>query len=297
MDLHIHSNYSDGVKSPIDILKMAQKLNLEYISITDHNNCFAYEALEKEDIKNYYNGNLITGVEILTCFDGVYIEILGYGVDYRIINSWNREYYSKEQIDKRERMIFNKIKNNIQFNSSIRISSNLELPSLIPYSGFYKYKLYTDILKYEENKKFLQEYNINTYEQFLMRGLYPKNSPLYVNPEEYLIKAKEVIDLIHKANGLAFLAHLYKYKVDNHMSFSQKMIDDKIGLDGIEANYSAFTKKEEENIIEFAKKNNLYLSGGSDYHGIENRNEIIGYGTENNPIPKQYINKWYNVIK
>lgn len=59
MDLHIHTNFSDGVKTPIEILDMAQRQKLKYISITDHDNCFAYEELELIDIKKHFDGELI----------------------------------------------------------------------------------------------------------------------------------------------------------------------------------------------------------------------------------------------
>lgn len=54
MDLHIHTNISDGTKSPVEILDMAQKLNLSYISITDHDKCNAYDELQKIDIKQHF---------------------------------------------------------------------------------------------------------------------------------------------------------------------------------------------------------------------------------------------------
>ena len=52
IDLHIHSNNSDGTDSVEEILKKAQQLDLEYISITDHDNCDVYDFLKKIDVKN-----------------------------------------------------------------------------------------------------------------------------------------------------------------------------------------------------------------------------------------------------
>lgn len=296
MDLHIHTNLSDGVKTPIEILNMAQELGLEYISITDHDNSFAYEKLEGVNIKEYFTGKLIVGVEIMTCFEGTMIEILGYGVDYHIINEWTRNYYSKKQIDIRDRKLFAKLKSIIQSNSNIKLTENLELPDEIPYTGYFKYMTYNDILKYKENEGFLKSNNINTYEQFLRIGLSRKSSPIYFNQEEFLINAREVVNLIHKAGGLAFLAHLYKYQIEDYIKFLQDLIDKNVGLDGIEASYSSFSKEQQEIIEEFAKKNNLYLSGGSDYHGKDGRTERIGYGAEGKRIPKSYIEEWYKLI-
>lgn len=296
MDLHIHTTLSDGAKRPIEILDMAQELGLDYISITDHDNCFAYEDLENIDIKEHFDGKLIVGVELMSCFEGTAIEILGYGVDYHIINEWVRNRYSKEQIDIRDKTLFARLKKILQSNINIKLSNNLELPNEIPYEGYFKYMVYNDIIKYKENKKFLQENNINSYEQFLRMGLSKKTSPIYMNQDEFLVNTEEVVNLIHKAGGLAFLAHIYKYQIEDHIKFLQELVDKNVGVDGIEANYSSFNVKQQSLIEGFAKKHNLYCSGGSDYHGKDGRTEKIGYGAEGKRIQKKYIEEWYNLI-
>lgn len=296
MDLHIHTNLSDGVKSPIEILDMAENLKLEYISITDHDTCEAYEILDKIDISKHYTGNLIYGCEILTCFEGILLEILAYGIDWKQLNTWLKEYYSEEQIKIRETKMFNTVKQTILNNSIIQISENLNLPDKIPYTGYFKFMLYNDILKFEKNKKFLKEFDIQTYENFLRKGLYTPASPVYLNQGDFLINAKEVVELIHQFGGLAFVAHTYKISVNDHITFLQRMLDTEVKLDGIEVNYSSFTKQQEEELINFCKKNNLLMSGGSDYHGISGRNEQIGFGTEGHRISKKYIEEWYRKI-
>ena len=110
IDLHIHSIYSDGDKTPNEILEMAEKLNLEYISITDHENCKAYEEIKKGNIKNIYHGKLIYGCELMTSFNNVMIEILGYNVKPEIINDWYDKEYSKEKVERRDRKLFIYIK-------------------------------------------------------------------------------------------------------------------------------------------------------------------------------------------
>ena len=296
MDLHIHTNLSDGVKSPIEILSMAQKEKLEYISITDHDNCFAYEQLENINIKEHFNGKLITGVEIMTCFDGIMIEVLGYGVDYHIINKWTRDYYSKEQIEKRDRDLFEELKRVIKKDSKIKLTDNLKLPDEIPYTGYFKYMIYNDILKHQENEEFLKKNNINTYEQFLRGGLSKKSSPIYFNQEKFIVNLQDVVKLIHNSGGLAFLAHLYKYPIDDCMNFIKKLVDNKIELDGIETSYSSFSSEQQQELEHFTKENKLFKSGGSDYHGKDGRTEKIGYGANGKRIPKEYIEEWYKLI-
>ena len=70
IDLHMHTIYSDGTDSVEELLKKANALNLDIISITDHDSCDAYYELEKCNVNDYYKGKIIVGCEFTTSFDG-----------------------------------------------------------------------------------------------------------------------------------------------------------------------------------------------------------------------------------
>ena len=55
IDLHIHTTYSAGTDSVIDVLQKAEKLGLRAIAITDHENCDAYKELAKIDVGKYFS--------------------------------------------------------------------------------------------------------------------------------------------------------------------------------------------------------------------------------------------------
>ena len=93
IDLHIHTNNSDGSDSVIEILKNAEKLGLKVIAITDHDTCKAYEELEKIDVSKYYSGKIIKGVELRCFYNRRIIEILGYNIDTKIMQNWLDEFY------------------------------------------------------------------------------------------------------------------------------------------------------------------------------------------------------------
>ena len=59
IDLHIHTNNSDGTDTVEELLQKAQELKLEYISITDHDTCMAYKKLKKIDITKIFSGKII----------------------------------------------------------------------------------------------------------------------------------------------------------------------------------------------------------------------------------------------
>jgi hypothetical protein len=59
IDLHIHTNNSDGTDSVKQLLEKAELLKLEYISITDHDTCNSYKELENLDTKKFFSGKII----------------------------------------------------------------------------------------------------------------------------------------------------------------------------------------------------------------------------------------------
>jgi len=77
-NLHIHTNHSDGVLSPKQVIENAKKDNLSYISITDHNTIDAYQEIPYNDLENV---NLITGIEFDCWYKTNFLHILGYGFD------------------------------------------------------------------------------------------------------------------------------------------------------------------------------------------------------------------------
>jgi len=88
IDLHMHTKYSDGTDSVIEILQKAEAAGLELISITDHDDVSAYFELQNIDVKKYFSGEIIAGTELKTFYDGFILEILGYGINpQRIHNS------------------------------------------------------------------------------------------------------------------------------------------------------------------------------------------------------------------
>lgn len=64
IDLHIHTNNSDGDFDVIDILKMSEEKNLEFISFTDHQSVDAYKKINNLNVSDLYGGNIVNGIEI-----------------------------------------------------------------------------------------------------------------------------------------------------------------------------------------------------------------------------------------
>lgn len=76
IDLHMHSNESDGILEPAEIVQQALKLGKKYISIADHNTIEAYLST------NILSNDILIPAAEFDCFyNGGIIHIIGYGID------------------------------------------------------------------------------------------------------------------------------------------------------------------------------------------------------------------------
>ena len=264
IDLHIHTTYSDGTYSVKEILKEAQEKKLEVISITDHDNVKAYKEIGKIDVNNFYSGKIITGCEF-KCVLPEYnlpIEILGYEFEVSIVEKFldshnNMEKQSKylEHLKSVEKRI------GLTFDENIKVNlERAEYASLI---------FEREINKYEKNKQILLENGINITTNFYRDAQSNKNSIFYIDEKNDYVQPDEIIDLIHKAGGKSFLAHPYIYRVNNVLEMAQTLINN-YNIDGLECYYSLFTQQQTNDLVELCKKNKLYRSGGTDFHGENN---------------------------
>lgn len=295
IDLHIHSCKSDGEHTPIEILKIAQEKHLQYISITDHSNCLAYQELAKEQISNYYTGNLICGCELATYFENVSIEILGYGVSPDIINKWHAKEFCQEKIEQRDRILYQEAVEKIR-QAKLELPKELQLPDKLPYDGYFKKILYEAMLPYLKNQAFFKQERIDSYEQFQRKGLNKKESPIHISEQQMLPKTEEIVELIHQAGGLAFLAHIYKYEIQEIEKFLD-IITQKVPLDGIETYYSTFTNSQIQILEQYTQRNHLYVSGGSDYHGKAKPGIQMGTGKGNLKVKEEKIQEWIKQVR
>ena len=108
----------------LGVLEKAEDLGLEYISITDHDNCRAYNEFKDFDIKDYYSGKLVQGIELKCLYNSRLIEILGYNYDKEILENWLNEFYKNRQRKDTQKRYFN-ILYDVCFNHDIGVDTCL----------------------------------------------------------------------------------------------------------------------------------------------------------------------------
>lgn len=287
IDLHMHTTYSDGTDFVKEILSNAQAANLEVISITDHNTCASYSEMEYFDIKAFFNGNIIVGCEFTTSFDNRLIEVLGYGFDYKKVQDYlNKLTYDGMSVTT---ILFNRL---FKIINDLGLIFDLENTKKNKNENeSFEHAIYEELISYSENKEILKEDVWESFSDFFRKGLTNLNSKLFINSAEFKPSLKEVLKVIHEADGKAFLAHPYQYKFGDTEEFIEKIYNEN-DLDGIECFYTTFNKEQTDYLVNFANKRNLLISGGSDYHGKNKQMHNLGKGKGNLSIDKKILNNW-----
>ena len=101
---------------------------------------------------------------------------------------------------------------------------------------------------------------------------------------------KECFSLIKEAGGIPVIAHPHTLLLDNNSLYNKIIEMKKNGLEGIEAYHSNNPKDLTSVLIEIALKEELYLTGGSDYHGIISKPNIKLFSGRKNNIRVKRLN-------
>ncbi len=292
IDLHMHTNKSDGALSPKELIDEAIKNNVKIISITDHDNIDSYT----EDLIEYARNKgiiLIPGVEITANAKRCEIHVLGYNFDLN--NKLLHEcFVNLKKV--RLNYLYEVVKNLNKLGYIVNIEKLKQVNAIT------KAHISDDIIHNKENEDLL----IKTFNHIPNRGefielIMNEECPAYVKRES--ISAKDAINIIKQAGGKAIIAHPVAYAHEDNMSDDELLeIINEIKPDGIEANYlyvdrnnNRFDECEKWN--KFAKKNNLIVTIGSDFHKKDNIRPEIGFINWNINISEECIKNIYDNIK
>ena len=302
IDMHTHTNHSDGSSSVENSLRKAEQLKLDMISISDHNTVSAYDEIKKNNIRSLYNGKIVPGVEITTTYNGEVIEVLGYGFDIQKMQDLLYQnvysFYDKQILEsKLNLVIFEKY--GVYFSPEFIEKMTKHPEELFNPNKTSSRKAFLDEMKrYSRNSKFFnspKQMEEITVRDFTRNFVYNPKSTLYVDQSPLYTSLDRTIEMIHSAGGIAFLAHLYEYSPT--IAENLENITSNYQLDGIECYYATFTKEQSNFLEEYCKRHNLYKSCGSDFHGYEVKpNNHMGLGTEGKKMDKSIISEWIDKV-
>lgn len=255
-DLHVHTNYSDGLFSPAVVVKNAIDRSINGIAITDHDSIDGIEEAINESKKNN-NIEIIPGIELGCVYKNEEVHILGLFIDFKDSEIINQTMKLKEGREKRGIEMV-KLINNLGMELTIEDVKEFSRDN---YIGRPHIARALTKKNYVAN---LQE----AFNRYLERG-----KPAYA--ERYTLPIEDAIMLIERIGGISSLAHPGLLK-------NTAIIDYCIskGIKGIECYHSKHSKHQSKSFIKIAKKNKLLITGGSDCHGeLTNGDLLLGkYG-------------------
>lgn len=291
IDLHIHTNISDGALTPKEIIDEAVKNNVHTIAIADHDTIDAYTQ-ELYDYAKEKNINLITAVEISTKINKAGIHVLGYNFDKK-----NKKLLKKLSLlrNARHDYLFNVTK---KLN---KLGYKVNIDELDKIEAVTKAHISLDVISNKENEKLLMSNfgHIPSKGEFI-ETIMNENCPAYVKKES--ITPTEAAELIREANGKVILAHPVAYTYEDNLTDEEiiSIVKD-MKADGIESNYIYIDKNNNKiNDIEkwnkYAKKLNIITTIGSDFHNFDNIHPIVGLLNEDINLSLNDINNiLYNI--
>lgn len=288
IDLHIHSNNSDGADSVEEILKKAQQRKLHYISITDHDNCDAYDILKKVKVKDYYSGKIIKGIELKCAYKGRLIDVLGYNYNIKKMKRLLRIFYPEHSVVQEKYLkhfyeACEKMDLKLTPFEQLKWNKDKDWATIV---------IYKEIKKHPENEQKCPKDMWESLDGFRYNYLYNEATDFYIDKTKDYPNLEECISIIHEAKGKAFLAHVFIYDwVKDKEEFINEIIRN-YRIDGIECYYTKFSNWQIQYISEVCSVNNLYMSGGSDYHGVNKPGIEMGLGYGNLQIPDYIIEDW-----
>ena len=291
IDLHIHTNCSDGSLSPKEVIDMAKKNNVSILAIADHDTIDAYsnelyEYAKKNSIK------IINAVEISTKIRGIGIHILGYNFD--INNEKLKKELSKLKNSRHKylNMVSKKL-NTLGYIVNVTALDSLETVT--------KAHIALDILNNQNNRNILLKVfkHIPTKGEFI-ENIMNEGCPAYVKKES--ISPKKAAELIKQAGGKTVLAHPVAYKYEDNLNDDDILsIIETAHIDGIESIYIYVDKKQNKiNEIkkwtDFGIKHDLFITVGSDFHIKDGIHPEIGLINESLNLNKDLIKEIVNNI-
>jgi hypothetical protein len=258
IDLHIHSNASDGSYAPAEVVRYAKEGGLTAIALTDHD---TVEGLpEAVAAGEQYGVEVIPGVEISARFPGGTMHILGLAIDYTNGHLDERLAVLKQARAERNPQIVAKL-------NALGISITMAQVEAISGGG--------QVGRPHIARALMQSGYVHSLQEAFDKYL-GWRCPAYVS--KFRFPQEEAIAMIRDVQGVPVLAHPFTLELGSAFALRNQLVELKgLGLAGIEVFYSEHTPEQEALYLKLARELNLLVTGGSDYHGANKPEITLGH--------------------
>jgi predicted metal-dependent phosphoesterase TrpH len=256
IDLHIHSSFSDGAHTPSELVIMAKRLDLGTIAIADHDSVGGVGEAITSGLTN--SVEVIPAVELSVQFERWKdVHLLGYGIDYLDQIFLGRLNAFRERRELRNDEI-------LELVNKLLIAEGRAAIGIDEVLIFAR----DSIGRPHIARALLERGYVDSVEEAFRRYLVTCNVPKSYWPIE------DAIHEIHRIGGVAVLAHPTGISKD-HQELRRIITDlQSLGLDGIEVYNNLVYPEEMEFLRRLALGLELLVTGGSDFHGIEDGLEM-----------------------
>jgi 3',5'-nucleoside bisphosphate phosphatase len=269
IDLHLHTTHSDGSFNTSEVMALAKEAGVTALAITDHDIVDGIpEAIAAGTLLNI---EVIPGVEISSRHGESELHILGYFLDWkdeilhqRMMKLRDSRHTRNPQIVRR----LNELGVDLTYEEVRRLAGTESVGR-------------PHIARVLMNKGVVTSAK-EAFDRYLADG-----RPAYV-PRE-LPPPEEAVGWIREAGGVPVLAHPTWVKQSGEGL--DRLVEQlkSFGLGGIEAHYSTHSPRQTEEYLNLAKRLDLLVTGGSDFHGVTKPDIAVGRGRGDLKVPEKLL--------
>lgn len=257
VDLHMHTTHSDGSYTPRELVRYAKEKRLDCISVTDHDTLSSYEESAAEAKKQGIE--LIPGIEISAQFEPGTLHILGFFLD----PNHPSLVAALEDVQRARR------ERNPQI---IEKLNQLGIP--ITYEEVQAESGGKQVGRPHFAKVLLKKGVVKSLSEAFDKYL-AKGKPAYLDKRRF--SSRDSIRMICEAGGITSVAHPKQMRLSEEALTKELARLREEGLGGIEVYNSCQSREEASLYKRFAKRFNLLITGGSDFHGANKPDVDLGY--------------------
>ncbi|NLE96782.1 MAG: PHP domain-containing protein [Propionibacterium sp.] len=257
IDLHTHSDVSDGTDTPTALVHKAVQVGLDVISLTDHDT-FAGIA-EAQEAGRRTGLKVVSGLEMSTKFEGKSVHLLGYGCDVR----------NRDLTDELARIRAGRVERLPRMIDNLRAAGiEITIDEVYDHAGA------AAAVGRPHVADVLVQKGVVANRDEAFRTWLGEGMPGYA--ERYACPLERAIDLVHAAKGVAVIAHPWSRESRAVLTAPvlERLVKD-YQLDGIEVDHPDHDEATRELLFEMGARLGLVRTGSSDYHG---------HGKENNDL-------------
>ena len=258
VDLHTHSDKSDGSLTPTQLVDHAAELGISAIALTDHDTT---EGVDEAISRGFKKGVMVVpGVELSSEYQGQDVHIVGLCIDH---HDYDFSKNLNEFVDSRD-------------NRNRKMCTKLtEAGMPVDYDELRA--TYTDsVITRAHYARFMCDKGYVKSPKEAFERYIGDHCPYFIPREK--VTPMDAIKLILSADGIPVLAHplLYGFGKDRLDALVSELKDS--GLVALEAQYSTYSDADERDMRMLANKYKLLISGGSDFHGAAKPGLELGTG-------------------